>query len=592
MAIREPIITILGHVDHGKTTLADKIRGSTVAKHEAGAITQHIGATEIPIGAIKKISGKLLEKMNIKLTIPGLLLIDTPGHEAFTNLRKRGGSISDIAILVADINEGFKAQTREAISMLVQLKVPFVVAANKIDLISGWIPKKNASFLDSFDSQRDDVKQVLDEKLYKLVISLADYSINSERFDRVDDYTKQIAIIPTSGFTGEGIPELLMVITGLAQKYLEKELKTQSDSPAKGVVLEVKDEKGLGKTIDVIIYDGKLQRGDTIVVGGINEPIVTKVRALLRPAPLKELKEKGQFQPIESVYAAAGVKISAPDLENAVAGMSLQVARTEEDIKKITKLISEEVKQIIISGEHEGIVVKADTIGALEALIGLFKKIEVPIRRANIGDLNKNDVVEAERMGQTNPVLGVVIAFNVAISKEITTFADEHNVKIFYSNIIYTLQEEYDKWKKDTEEEQRKQDLELITSPAKLRLLPSYIFRQSNPAVCGIEIIAGKIRTDEKLIKTNGESIGKIKGIQREKESISEAFAGDSVAIALPDVVIGRNLKDNEILYTEITADEYRKIKNGLKKYLSAKEIDVLKEIVEIKRKEEPLWGI
>jgi len=592
MAIREPIITILGHVDHGKTTLADKIRGSTVAKHEAGAITQHIGATEIPISAIKRISGKLLEKMNIKLTIPGLLLIDTPGHEAFTNLRKRGGSISDIAILVADINEGFKAQTREAISMLVQLKVPFVVAANKIDLISGWISKKNASFLDSFDSQRDDVKQVLDEKLYKIVVSLADYSINSERFDRVDDYTKQIAIIPTSGVTGEGIPELLMVLTGLAQKYLEKELKTQTENPAKGVVLEVKDEKGLGKTIDVIIYDGKLQRGDTIVVGGINEPIVTKVRALLRPAPLKELKEKGQFQPIDSVYAAAGVKISAPNLEDAVAGMSLQVARNEQEVKKIKKLISEEVKQIIISGENEGIVIKADTIGALEALIGLFKKIDVPIRRANIGDLNKNDIVEAERMGQTNPVLGVVIAFNVNVPKEISTFADEYKIKIFASDVIYTLQEDYNKWKTDTEEEIRRNELEMITSPAKLRILPSYIFRQSNPAVCGIEIIAGKIRTGEKLIKTNGESIGKIKGIQREKESISEASAGDSVAIALPDVTIGRNLKDNETLYTEITAEEYRKIKGGLKKYLSAKEIDVLKEIVELKRKEEPLWGV
>jgi translation initiation factor 5B len=592
MATRQPIITILGHVDHGKTTLADKIRGSAVAKHEAGAITQHIGATEIPISAIKHISGKLLEKMNIKLTIPGILIIDTPGHEAFTNLRKRGGSIADLAIVVVDINEGFKAQTREIVAMLKQLKVPFVLAANKIDLIPGWIPRQNSPFLESLDEQTDVVKEDVDEKIYKLVISLADFNINSERFDRVDDYTKQVAVIPTSGITGEGIPELLMVISGLAQKYLENKLQIKEGSPAKGTVLEVKDEKGLGKTIDVIIYDGELKQGDTIVVAGIDEPIVTKVRALLKPAPLKELKEKGQFQPIKSVSAAAGVKISAPGLDNAVAGMSLQAASSDEEIEHIKKAMSEEVKQIIISAEHEGVIIKADTIGALEAMIDIFRKINVPIKRANIGDINKNDIVEAHRMGEKNPVLGVILAFNVAISKEIAAFADEHKVKIFSSDVIYTIHESYARWKAQTEEEMRRKELETITTPAKIRLLPSYIFRQSNPAVIGIEIIAGKIKAGERLIKQNGEKICEIKEIQKEKESVSEASAGESVAISLPGITIGRNLKGNETLYSEITIKDFHKIKGGLKKYLSGQEIDVLKEIIEIKRKEEPLWGV
>lgn len=592
MTIRQPIITILGHVDHGKTTLADKIRGSAVAKHEAGAITQHIGATELPVEAINKISGKLLEKMKLHLTIPGLLLIDTPGHEAFTNLRKRGGSISDIAILVVDINEGFKAQTREAIAMLKQMKVPFVVAANKVDLVPGWIPKENSSFLESLEKQRDDVKQEVDDRLYKLVIALADFNINSERFDRVSEYTKQVAIVPTSGITGEGIPELLMVLSGLAQKYLEKELKTETETPAKATILEVKEEKGLGKTVDVIIYDGKLKKGDTIVVAGVNEPIVTKVRAILKPAPLKELREKGQFQAVDLVYAAAGVKISAPGLENAVAGMSLQVANTKEEIEIIKKAMAEEVKQIIISADNEGVIIKADTIGALEAMIGLFKKINVPIRRANIGEVTKTDIVEAERMGNANPVLGVILAFNVNVSKEVATFADEKKVKVFASDIIYTLQESYARWKAQTEEEIRRKQLETVTTPVKIRLLPSYVFRQSNPAVIGIEIIAGKIRTGLILIKHNGETAGVIKEIQKEKESVSEAEAGEAVAISLPGVTIGRNLKGNETLYSEITVDAFHKIKAGLKKYLSPQEIDVLKEILEIKRKEDPLWGV
>lgn len=592
MSIRQPIVTILGHVDHGKTTLADKIRGSAVAKHEAGAITQHIGATEIPIWAIQRISGKLLEKMNIKLTIPGILIIDTPGHEAFTNLRKRGGSISDLAIVVVDVNEGFKTQTREIIAMLKQLKVPFVVAANKIDLIPGWIAKENLPFLESFEMQTENVKQELDNQIYKLVISLADFNINSERFDRITDYTKQVAIIPTSGVTGEGIPELLMIISGLAQKYLESRLQIQEGSPAKGTILEVKEEKGLGKTIDVIIYDGELKQGDTIVVAGIEQPIVTKVRALLKPAPLKELKEKGQFQPVKSVTAAAGVKISAPGLENAVAGMPIQVCNTEEEINQVKKAMTEEVKQIIICAEHEGVIIKADTVGSLEALIDIFKKINIPIKRANIGEVTKNDVVEASRMKEKSPVLGVILAFNVGIPKDVSTLAEERKVKIFSSDVIYTLNESYVRWKAQTEEELRKKELESITTPAKIRLLQNYIFRQSNPAICGIEIIAGKIKTGERLIKEDGEEVGQIKEIQKEKESISEALAGDSVAISLPDVVIGRTLKGNEILYSNITIEDFQKIKSGLKKYLSPQELDVLKEILEIKRKKEPLWGI
>jgi len=140
--LRQPIITVLGHVDHGKTTLLDKIRKTAIAAKEAGGITQAIGTTEIPTNVIKTLCGKLLERFKIKLIISGLLFIDTPGHEAFTTLRKRGGSIADLAILVIDINEGIMPQTIESLEILKVSRIPFIIALNKIDRIKGWTSAK------------------------------------------------------------------------------------------------------------------------------------------------------------------------------------------------------------------------------------------------------------------------------------------------------------------------------------------------------------------------------------------------------------------------------------------------------------------
>jgi len=592
MYIRQPIVATLGHVDHGKTTLLDCIRGSAIAKKEAGGITQHIGATEIPLDTIKKISEDFIKKLNLKLTIPGLLIIDTPGHEAFTNLRKRGGSIADIAILVVDINEGFKNQTREALAILKQFKVPFIVAANKIDMIKGWSPQKTNSFLESYSKQSDFVKSTLDEMLYKIVISLADFGINSERFDKIEDYTKQVAIVPTSGKTGEGIAELLMLLTGLSQKYLENNLKNELTDSCKGSIIEVKEEKGLGKTLDIILYNGKLKQGDTIVVAGINGPIVTKVKAILKPAPLKELREKGQFISVHEIYAAAGAKIAAPNLDEAIAGMQFESAEKKEKIEEIKKRLQEEIKEIIISTENEGIILKSDSVGALEALIELLKGTNTPIRKANISDVNKTDVVEAKQMKEKNPTLSVILAFNVKIPKDVESFALENGVTILSADIIYKLVENYQRWKYQIIEDLRKKELESITTPSKFRILPGYIFRQNNPAIFGVDILAGKIKTGQTFIKVNNENVGKIKEIQKDKNAISEAVEGDSVAVAMPDINIGRNVREGDILYSEMNEEDYRKIRDGLKKYLSTKEIETMKEILEIKRKQNPLWGL
>jgi translation initiation factor 5B len=412
----------------------------------------------------------------MEFTIPGLLFIDTPGHAAFVNLRKRGGSIADIAVLVVDINEGFKPQTIECVEILKQSKTPFVVAANKIDLINGW-QEKEGNLMQQISLQNDSVKQALDTKLYELVGKFSDHGFSSERFDRVSDYTKEIALIPTSAKTGVGLPELLMVITGLAQRYLEKCLECNVCGPAKGTILEVKEEKGRGKTLDVIIYDGRLKVNDTISIGGIEKLMVTKVRALFEPAALAEMRDKkSKFSPVKEVKAATGVKIVAPSVDEAIAGMPLR-SSVESLLDKTKKEVQAIVGEVLVETKKAGIIIKADSLGSLEALTHLLREKNIPIRKASIGKITKKDLSDAESNYDEDPLMSVILGFNVQSEK-----APEH-VKIITSDIIYKIIEGFEKWQDEEKKRQEAGELDTLVRPCKLEVMRGYVFRQNNPAI-------------------------------------------------------------------------------------------------------------
>ena len=585
MSIRSPICTVAGHVDHGKTSMLDKIRGTAIAEAEAGKITQAIGASIIPLATIKSICGPLLEKLNIKFTIPGLLFIDTPGHAAFTNLRKRGGNLADIAIVVIDVNEGVQPQTIEVIDILKHYKTPFVVALNKIDMIPGWRAGKG-HLLESISRQSQLIQQLLDKKLYGLVGRLSELGFNSERFDRVDDHTKQIAIIPISARTGEGIPELLMVIAGLAQKYLEKRLDVDVKGAAKGTVLEKKETKGLGTTLDVIIYDGTLKINDLIAIGGLEKPIVAKVKALFEPMPLEEMRDKkSKFKPVKSVSASTGVKISSPDIEEAVAGMPIR-ACTEEELEKVKEEIQKEVEEVIIETDKKGIVIKADTLGSLEALIKLLKEKNIPIRRASVGNISKKDIAEASTIYAEDPLKAVILGFNAICDiKEVGV------VKIITSDIIYRLIEDLEKWQNEERSRKETEQLDLLVRPCKIQILRGYIFRQSSPAVAGVDILSGALKVNTPLMKEDGKKIAHVKSMQSEQENIEKAERGKQVAISMDGITIGRQVNEGDILYSAVPESDFRKLKK-LKDYLKPEEVQTIKEIASIMRKENPVWGV
>jgi len=582
MTIRSPICTVVGHVDHGKSSVLDWIRGSNIVASEPGAITQSIGASNIPLNIIKQKCGILLEKVNINFTIPGLLFIDTPGHAAFTNLRKRGGNLADIAVVVVDINEGFKPQTIEAIEILKNYKTPFIIAANKIDLINGW-NQKDKLVLNNISQQNEHVQKFFDEKLYSLVRSLYEVAkIDGERFDRVSDYTKQVAIVPCSARTGEGLPELLMSLIGMAQKYLEKDLEVKSEK-AKAIVLEIKEAKGLGKALDVILYDGVLRINDTIVIGGLDKPIVTKVKALFIPQKMGELRyEKTKFDSVKEAVAASAIRISANDIENVVSGVPLVSA---EDIEKAKEEVQKEIEEVTLHTDANGVVVKADSLGSLEAMIVLLKEKKIPVGSASIGNITRKDFANAETQHAKDPLFGVILGFNVSSDIE------NPKIKILTNDVIYKLIEDFEFWKIDLEKSIELKALEGLVRPCKIQLLKNYIFRQSNPAVIGVEVLSGKLKPGIPLMTKNGKQITTVKALQVEKESVNELEEGKQGAISLDHVVIGRTLTGDEILYSSIPANDFKKMKE-FKKALSSKEIEILKEIAVIMRKNNPVWGI
>ncbi|WP_455367529.1 translation initiation factor IF-2 [[Eubacterium] cellulosolvens] len=586
MPIRQPVVAVLGHVDHGKTSLLDNIRGTSVASREPGSITQWIGASLLPAETLSKICGPLLEKLKLKITISGLLFIDTPGHETFANLRKRGGSAADIAILVIDVMKGVEPQTVESIEILRARKTPFMIAANKIDMILGWTPYSDRSFVESFEKQSTDVQALVEEKIYQIVTDLAKYNFNSERYDRIkrlDQFRTHVAIIPTSAKTGEGLPDLLAVLVGLTQAFMKEGLVTVS-GPAKGVVLEVKEEVGLGMTINAIIYDGELKVNDTIILGGKEGLVITKVRALLLPKPLDEIRDpKDRFTYVESVSAASGVKIAAPDLDNALAGSSLYVIPKDANVEEFKSRIEDEISRLRIKTDKQGVTVKTDTLGSLEALTEMLGTQNIPVRFADVGDVSKRDIVEAEAVKIKDPILGVVLSFNVATLPDAVEEAKKWKVPLFESKIIYQLLEEYNEWAKNERLAKITAELGSLIRPAKIKVLRGCVFRRSKPCIFGVEVLAGILKAESPLIREDGKEVGRAHRIQDKGKDIKEAPVGSQVAISIEEAVFGRTVIEGDILYVAVPQRDTDILLSKFKDEMMPEEETVLNELLEIK---------
>ncbi len=576
MAIRQPIVTVCGHVDHGKTSLLDKLRGTSIQTGEAGGITQKISFTTLPKEKIIERAGNLLEKFKIPLEIPGFLFIDTPGHAAFTNLRKRGGALADLAVLVIDINDGIKPQTAEVLNILKLNKTPFVIALNKIDNISGWRTSETKLVLDSLNRQGINVKQDFDEKFFTLIGALQAHKIDPDLYMKITDFTKNIAVIPCSARTGEGIEELLTMLCALSQKFLKERLRL--GTVGRGILLEIKKEKAFNH-LESIIYDGTLKVGDEIAIASLSGMQTAKVRGIQEALPLNE-----GFENVNEVCAAAGIRMQVNLKEDISAGMPFSVIN-QENIEQLREEFESEISEEIQT-EENGIVAKADSLGSLEALLTLLKQAHIGVVRAEIGPITKKDFTFATSLEEENRI---IIGFNVEPAEEFSK-EELYKVKILCEEVVYKLVEEVEKYRNNKRIENERKKLNELPSLVKMNIL-DFVFRNTSPAIFGVRVAGGCLKREIEMINVLDKKIGRVKAIQHDRNSIDKAETGKEVAISMPGVNFERELERGENLYSELSEFQFRKFKEN-KDILSQEEKQILQEIAAIKRKEKITWGI
>jgi translation initiation factor 5B len=501
--LRSPICCILGHVDTGKTKLLDKIRQTNVQEGEAGGITQQIGATYFPVDAIKQKTQVVNQDNAFDFKVPGLLVIDTPGHESFSNLRSRGSSLCNIAILVVDIMHGLEPQTLESMKLLRDRKTPFIVALNKIDRLYGWKKVDNNGFQESLALQNKGVQNEFAKRLSDTKVAFSEQGFNSEVFYENKSMAKVVSLVPTSAHTGEGIPDMLKLIVQLTQDRMVGSLMYLAEVQA--TVLEVKAIEGFGMTIDVILSNGILREGDRIVLCGVDGAITTNIRALLTPAPLKELRLKSAYVHNKEVKAALGVKISAPGLEGAIAGSRLMVVGPDDDESDIEEEIESDLGALFsrVEKSGRGVTVQASTLGSLEALLDFLKVSKIPVANVGIGPVYKRDVMNCGTMLEKNKEYAVMLCFDVKIDKEAQQYADEQGIKIFTADIIYHL---FDAFTKHMEliAEKKKEDSKLL-AVFPCVLTPVAVFNKTGPIVVGVDVVEGnlKMHTPIAAVKQN-----------------------------------------------------------------------------------------
>ena len=585
-------MAVLGHVDSGKTSLLDKVRGTGVQGREAGGITQHIGASFLPDEVIQKLCGSLYEKLGkAENKVPGILVIDTPGHEVFTNLRARGGSAADIAILVVDINRGFQPQTNESLKILESRKVPFVVALNKVDMVSGWQATDDAYISQAIKKQSPSIQTNIDEQIYNVVGALSILGYQSEAFYRVQDFKKEISIVPVSARSGVGIPELLAVLVGLTQQFLGKKLE-QEEKQTRGIILEVNDEVGLGPTANMILIDGHLKKDDNIVVAKRDSVIITKPKALLLPKALDEMRDpRDKFKPIDEVQAAAGIKIASPDLEGVLPGTTVYASSDQKTTEEFKKSLESEMESVFIDTETTGVILKCDTIGSLEAITEMLRRQQIPIAKADIGSVTRRDVMQAKAIKDKDRHLGVILAFNIKVFDDAKTECDESHIRVFEDKIIYSLIDTYSQWVDDDKSDIENSIFKEFTPICKFTFLKGYTFRNNNPAVFGIRVDVGTLRQKTTFTNKSGKKIGNIHSLEADGKTVKEVKMGEEVACSVQNVTIGRQVNEEDVFYTLPAPFEAKQL---LKKYahkLSSEELQTLNEIVRIQRETNPVYG-
>jgi translation initiation factor 5B len=583
--MREPIVSLLGHVDHGKTTLLDRIAGSVRASKEAGGITQHIGAIEVPGEVIRVLCEGILR--TDQWVVPGLLFVDTPGHRSFETLRRRGGALADLAILVVDAREGVMPQTRESIQILRHEKTPFAIALTKIDLVTGWRkPVGRVALADQLQKSGEEFLRQLDSRVYSVAEEVVGLGFSADRYDRVSDFTRNVAIVPVSAKSGVGVPELIALLVGLAQRFLRTDLEIVGEG-GEGTILERSDQKGVGPVGNVIVYQGHLKVGDEIVATGRTEPFATRVRGIYRPVLLKSTRtaQHTRLESLAEVAAAAGVYVAATGIEDAMPGGLLKVVRSDEERTRVRAELARESQPVTDLAES-GVAIAADTLGGLEALAFECREGKIPVHEAGVGPIARPTIIRMATV--KDPTHRAVLAFNVPVLPDAQPEGDSAAVRIFRADVMYRVIEEYQTWREERLRALSAQRRLELVHPAKFQVLPGFVFRASKPAIVGIKVLGGTLRAGVRVMHPDGTEVGTLKALQKDNTSVPTAEEGTELAASIDGAVLGRNLREGDTLVVTLPESAARALRTQT---LTDAERAILDEVVRLHRATKPFWG-
>ena len=576
--LKSPICSFMGHVDAGKTSLMDVIRNTKVQEKEAGGITQSIGSSFVNIEDIVDITNVINGKFEVKPEIPGILIIDTPGHEAFNTLRERGSSLCDIAILVVDINDGVKPQTIESIKLLRDKRVPFVIAATKLDTIYNYKVTEEISLRKALKQQKKETINMIETSMYDIQYELEKEGIKSVFYFKNKNPQKVYSIVPVSSRTKEGIADLLALMIYISQNWMNKKITYQEEVDA--TIMESYQDSKHGWVLDIILKNGTINVGDKFIVCGRESSRTITVRKLL--------VKKNKLEDVKSVRASDGIRVIASNCDNCYSGTKLYPIDNNE--KEVLQIANEEIDNYWKSFDLDqiGVCIQAKTFGELDALYQLVKKDGIPIMSVSLKKLGEKDF---DRIKIKTDNIDDLEYNTLLYFGELDNFdkfdkvAKEKGIKLFNSEIVYGLIDEYKKYSKQCLEERQKKQIASGNAiyPCKLKIFKQHIYMKggTNNLLFGVKVLEGKLRIGSPLyvvkkerfekdkiynMKTEKEyGLGIVTSLQKNNEDIELANQGDEVCIRLDNV--------NELIFSR-----HFDHKDTIISHLSRESIDILKK--------------
>lgn len=583
--LKAPICCIVGHVDAGKTSLLDKLRNTNIQEKEVGGITQHIGSTFFPIQTIENSCSSIKGKFEVICNIPGILMIDTPGHSEFQSLRNVGTSICDLGILIIDIEESIQEQTKEAIKLLKEKKIPFVVAVTKLDKLYGWKTTKSSNLRDALKEQSKDMSMMLMAKLEDIKYDLSKEDINAEFYFKNSNPKQIYSIVPVSSKTGEGIADLLALLVYTAQNWMLKKILYQDTVSC--TIMESKYDKHNGYTIDVILNNGTINVGDKFVVSTITGPNICTVRNLLIPSALTQLGKKTNWDYKDSVRASIGCKIIGSNLDGAYPGTHLFPIKTSGDSADASteadaiNNANQEINAVWKSYNFisPGVFIGTQTFGELDASYSIFQKAGINVAGAYIGEPSNKfiDLILMKTETDTLPENRIYLYFGAFNNTDVFEYAKKNNIILLSSEVIYKLVELY-KIEKEKIIKARQNTNNNAIFPVEMVILKQYIFMKggSEHLMFGVKIKKGTLYKNTPIcIPEKNVLLGKVLNIQFEHKEKEKGEEGQEICIRLDNpnqLIINRQFDVNDKLIACLSRNSIDILKRDYKEVVPKKD--------------------